>query len=179
VSLDQIDCAVLNQLLSRPRAAVRDYARTLGLARGTVQARLNHLERDGIIRGFAPTLDHVALGFPVLAFVHVNLHQGQLGAVIRDLGQLPQVVEAYSTTGDADIFCRLVARDHADLEVMIQAILEISGVVRTWSEIALSERIRRRDLSLLSMIARRAPASPRGSPAGGDGSLLAFDAASS
>src|SRR5258708_5554328 len=101
MAMDQIDCAVLEQVLRRPRAAVRDYARVLGLARGTVQARLSRLEQDGVIRDFAPTLNYAALGFPVLAFVHVHLQQGQLEAVVDGLGRFAQVVEAYSTTGDA------------------------------------------------------------------------------
>jgi DNA-binding Lrp family transcriptional regulator len=166
VSLDQIDCAVLGELLQRPRAAVREYARTLDLARGTVQARIDRLRRQRVIRDFAPTLDHVALGFPVLAFVRLDLRQGQLEAVVSALGGLAQVVEAYSTTGDADILCRVVARDHADLESVIQAVLGIPGVVRTRSEIALSERVARHDLDLLDLVARDAAASTRsGSPA--------------
>ncbi len=176
MSLDQIDCVVLGQLLRRPRAAVREYARTLDLARGTVQARLDRLERDGVIRDFAPSLDHATLGFPVMAFVHVDLQQGQLEAVVHALDTVKQVVEAFSTTGDADILCRVAARHHADLEAVIQAILGIPGVVRTRSEIALSERIPRRDLTLLTVVARDAPTSPRASTAAtAAGGTLDFD----
>lgn len=165
MSLDQIDCAVLGELLRRPRAAVREYARTLDLARGTVQARIDRLRRHGVIGDFAPTLDHPALGFPVLAFVHIDLHQGRLEDVVAMLHQIAQVVEAYSTTGDADLLCRVVARDHADLEAVIQSVLGIAGVVRTRSEIALSERVPRRDLDLLDVVAREAKPSAHSSSA--------------
>jgi DNA-binding Lrp family transcriptional regulator len=149
MSLDQIDCAILSELLARPKAGVRDYARTLGLARGTVQARLDRLTAQGVIGDFAPQLNHAALGFPVLAFVHIQLQQGSLESFAKELAKLSQVVEAHSMTGDADMLCRVVARDNRDLEAVIQAILNLEGVVRTRSEIALSERVPRRDQTLL------------------------------
>jgi DNA-binding Lrp family transcriptional regulator len=153
MSLDQIDCAILSELLARPKAGVRDYARTLGLARGTVQARLDRLTDQGVIGDYAPQLNHGALGFPVLAFVHIQLQQGSLESFAKELEHLPQVVEAHSMTGDADMLCRVVARDNRDLEAVIQAILNLEGVVRTRSEIALSERVPRRDVTLLQELA--------------------------
>lgn len=161
MSLDQIDCAILRELLRRPRAGVRDYARTLGLARGTVQARLDRLTAQGIIGDYAPQLDHAALGFPVLAFVHIQLQQGSLESFSTALAGLAQAVEAHAMTGDADILCRVVARDNQDLEAVIQEILDLGGVVRTRSEIALSERVPRRDAALLEKLAELAPSSSR------------------
>ncbi|MEK6648520.1 MAG: Lrp/AsnC family transcriptional regulator [Actinomycetota bacterium] len=161
MALDQIDCAILGELLRRPRAGVRDYARTLGLARGTVQARLDRLTAQAIIGDYAPQLNHAALGFPVLAFVHIQLQQGSLEPFTRDLASVAQVVEAHSVTGDADVFCRVVARDNRDLEAVIQAILDLGGVVRTRTEIALTERVRRRDDTLLDELAGVAPSSNR------------------
>jgi DNA-binding Lrp family transcriptional regulator len=162
MSLDQIDCAILSELLARPKAGVRDYARTLGLARGTVQARLDRLTAQGVIGDFAPQLNHAALGFPVLAFVHIQLQQGSLESFANELEHLPQVVEAHSMTGDADMLCRVVARDNRDLEAVIQAILNLEGVVRTRSEIALSERVPRRDATLLQELYGKSGAHTQG-----------------
>ena len=161
MALDQIDCAILGELLRRPRAGVRDYARTLGLARGTVQARLDRLTDQGVIDGYAPQLSHAALGFPVLAFVHIQLQQGSLESFAKDIATVAQVVEAHSVTGDADVLCRVVARNNRDLETVIQAILDLGGVVRTRTEISLTERVSRRDTTLLEVLAKDAPSSSR------------------
>ena len=161
MALDQIDCAILGELLARPRAGVRDYARTLGLARGTVQARLDRLTAQGVIGDYAPQLSHPALGFPVLAFVHIQVQQGSLERFSNDLTSIAQVVEAHSVTGDADVFARVVARDNRDLEAVIQAILDLGGVVRTRTEIALRERVQRRDGTLLEALSDVAPTSSR------------------
>lgn len=161
--IDSIDCAILSEVLRRPRVGVREYARALGLARGTVQARLDRLTAQGVLGDSAPHLDHAALGFPVLAFVHVQLQQGSLESFARALAGVPQVVEAHSMTGDADVLARVVARDNRDLEVVIQQILELDGVVRTRSELALSERVPRRDEALVDLVRMNAPPSSRAS----------------
>ena len=93
--------------------------------------------------------------------MHIQLQQGTLESFTRDLATLAQVVEAHSMTGDADMLCRVVARDNRDLEAVIQQILLLEGVVRTRSEIALSERVPRRDGMLLEELARLAPSSSR------------------
>jgi DNA-binding Lrp family transcriptional regulator len=128
---------------------MREYARVLGLARGTVQGRIARMERRGVIRGFSPELDPVRLGYSVMAFVHLHIAQGRLESVGQAMVKVPEVLEAYSITGESDLFCRVVARDHLHLEVVVQRILGLPGVVRTRTEIALHERVARRILPLL------------------------------
>ncbi|MCW2622006.1 MAG: transcription regulator AsnC [Frankiales bacterium] len=148
--LDQLDLSLLRLMLEEPRTGGREYARLLGVARGTVQARIARLERDGVITGYAPTLSPRALGFPVLAFVHLHVAQGKLDAVVAGLARVPEVLEAHSITGEGDLICQIAARDHEHFEQVIQAMVGVPGVVRTRSEIALKERIAQRVLPLLS-----------------------------
>jgi len=93
--------------------------------------------------------------------VHIQLQQGILESFAKDLVTLRQVVEAHSMTGDADVLCRIVARDNQDLESVIQDILNLEGVVRTRSEIALSVRVPFRDDTLLEELSEIAPVSNR------------------
>lgn len=76
MAVDELDTRILRLLMERPRTSMREYARVLGVARGTLQARLDRLERDGVITGTGPTLSPAALGHPVLAFVHIEVTQG-------------------------------------------------------------------------------------------------------
>lgn len=161
MSLDDVDVALLRALIDHPKAGVREYARSLNLARATVQARIDRLHSTGVISDWSPHLSAAAMGFPVMALVHVHLRQGTLDTVSRQLQAIPQVLEAYSTTGDADMFCRVAARDHQDLEAVIQGIIAIDGVVRTRSDIALSERISPRVLPLVKLLSTDAPESNR------------------
>ena len=139
--LDQLDLELLNLLLEEPQAGMREYARVLGVARGTVQARLGRLEREGVITGHAPAISPAGLGFTVLAFVHLYLAQGQLDNVVSRLSGLPEVLEAHTTTGEGDLLCRVAARSNLQLEEIVQTLLALPGVTRTRTEISLNQRV--------------------------------------
>ncbi|HET9441858.1 MAG TPA: AsnC family transcriptional regulator, partial [Acidimicrobiales bacterium] len=53
-AIDALDGRLLQQLAATPRAGVMDLARRLGVARGTVQARLDRLQARGVVSGFGP-----------------------------------------------------------------------------------------------------------------------------
>ncbi|MGC5411453.1 Lrp/AsnC family transcriptional regulator, partial [Streptomyces sp. DT225] len=84
-------------------------SRRLGVARGTVQARLDRLQSNGVIRGFGPDVDPAALGYPVTAFATLEIKQGQGADVRAHLSGVPEVLELHTTTGHGDMLCRLVA----------------------------------------------------------------------
>ncbi|CAL9355062.1 Lrp/AsnC family transcriptional regulator [Streptomyces sp. enrichment culture] len=159
--VDELDTRILRLLIEQPRTSVREYARILGVARGTLQARLDRLEREGVITGTGPFLSPAALGHPVLAFVHVEVTQGHLDEVGDALAAVPEIVEAFSITGAGDLLTRVVARDNAHLEDVIQRLIRLPGVVRTRTEVALRERVPFRLLPLVESVGREARA-PRG-----------------
>ena len=150
--LDQLDLDLLNLLLEEPQAGMREYARVLGVARGTVQARLARLEREGVIAGHAPAISPAGLGYTVLAFVHLFLAQGQLDNVVSRLNGLPEVLEAHTTTGEGDLLCRVAARSNLHLEEIVQTLLALPGVTRTRTEISLNQRVGYRVLPLVQQL---------------------------
>ncbi|MDQ1400017.1 MAG: hypothetical protein QOK20_1949, partial [Acidimicrobiaceae bacterium] len=81
--LDALDRRLLATLAAAPRAGVLELARQLGVARGTVQARLDRLQRRGIVTGFGPDIDVRALGYEVQAFTTLEIAQGRLHDVVE------------------------------------------------------------------------------------------------
>jgi DNA-binding Lrp family transcriptional regulator len=150
MAVDRLDARILTLLLEQPRTSVREYARLLGVARGTLQARLDRLERDGVITGYGPELSPAALGHPVLAFVHIEVTQGDLDDAGDALAAVPEIIEAFSITGGGDLLARVVARDNAHLEDVIQRLIQVPGVVRTRTEMALRERVPHRIAPLVA-----------------------------
>src|SRR6266508_2795563 len=63
--LDVLDARLITLLSEEPRIGVLECSRRLGVARGTVQARLDRLQGRGIIQGFGPQLSPAALGYGV------------------------------------------------------------------------------------------------------------------
>lgn len=156
MAVDALDARILKLLLEQPRTSVREYARVLGIARGTLQARLDRLERDGVITGTGPRLSPAALGHPVLAFVHIEVTQGHLDTVADALAGIPEIIEAFSITGGGDVMTRVVARDAAHLEDVIQLMVRLPGVVRTRTEMVLRERVPYRMVPLVEAVGRAA-----------------------
>lgn len=157
MQLDDLDRALVRLLLEEPRAGTREYARVLGVARGTVASRIARLERTGVVTGYAAHVSPAGLGFPIEAFVHLYLSQGKLGQVTAGLAKIPEVLQAHTTTGEGDVLCRVAARDNEHLEQVVQALLSLTGIVRTKTEIAMRECIAARVLPLLQLDAARGP----------------------
>ena len=157
MQLDEVDLALLRLLVEEPRAGGREYARILGLARGTVASRIARLERSGAVTDYAAHVSPAALGYGVEAFLQLHLAQGKLDDVSSRLADIPQVLEAHSTTGDGDLLCRIVSRSNSELEQIVQTILDIPGVVRTRTDVSLSQRVPYRVLPLLQHVATTRP----------------------
>src|SRR5258708_1728814 len=71
-----LDGRILGLFAAEPRVGVLEASRRLGVARGTVQARLDRLQRDGVVRGWGPDVDTTAIGYPVTAFATLQIEQG-------------------------------------------------------------------------------------------------------
>lgn len=150
VTLDDLDRRLIAEMTRRPRAGGLELSRRLGVARGTVQARLEKLVTRGAIIGFGPDLDLPALGYEVLAFCTLDIAQGRLADVVEHLrDEIPEVLEAHSTSGPGDLHCRVVARTNAHLQEVINRMLEVQGIMRTSTVIALSNQIPYRVLPLV------------------------------
>ncbi len=153
MELDALDVDLLAALRGSPRAGVLELSRTLGVARGTVQARLDKLQHRKVITGFGPDLDVRGLGYEVLAFTTLEIAQGRLHDVVEHLKDIPEVLEAHATTGQGDLHCRVVARSNDHLQDVINRILEVQGIDRATTVIALSEQIGYRVLPLVDAAA--------------------------
>ncbi|MFR9724864.1 Lrp/AsnC family transcriptional regulator [Streptomyces sp. MS19] len=157
LDIDLLDIDLLGALREHPRAGVLELSRLLGVARGTVQARLDRMERAGVITGYGPDVDVAAAGFPVQAFVSLEIAQGSLDEVAAELAALPAVLEAYATTGESDVLCRLAASSHQDLHATLLALSQSGTVARSTSVVVLSVVVPPRTQPLLAE-------SPRGGP---------------
>jgi len=148
--LDELDARLLGLLRAEPRVGVLEASRRLGVARGTVQARLDRLQQRGVITGYGPDIDPAALGYGVTAFVTLEIRQARgHDPVAERLGAIAEVLEAHTITGSGDMLCRVVARSNADLQRVIDAIVAVDGVVRTSTVIALDSPLPLRVLPLI------------------------------
>lgn len=153
MSIDALDGSLIRELAISPRAGVLELARRLGVARGTVAARLDKLQNRGIITGFGPDLDLAELGYGVTAFTTITVTQGRFSEAIEQLKDMPEVMEVHSVAGGGDLLCRIVARSNDELMTVVEGILKAPGVDRIATAIALREQI---PFRILPLVARAA-----------------------
>ncbi|HVS67241.1 MAG TPA: Lrp/AsnC family transcriptional regulator [Mycobacteriales bacterium] len=151
-SVDALDGRIITLFATEPRIGVLEASRRLGVARGTVQARLDRLERSGVITDWAPSVDPAALGFPVSAFATLEIAQGRgHDGVAAHLRTIPEVLEAHTITGDTDMMLRLVARSNADLQRVIDQVVTSPDVTRASTVIVLASEVPMRMLPLVEV----------------------------
>ena len=147
--MDALDSTLLDLFAHEPRIGVLEASRRLGVARGTVQARLDKLVQRGVVTGWGPEVSPEALGFPVTAFLTLEIRQGSgHDAVASHLAQIPEVLEAFTITGAGDMWARVVARTNSDLQRVIDHVLADPGIERSTTVIALATQIPHRVLPL-------------------------------
>ena len=162
-SIDRLDAALIELLAAEPRVGVLEASRRLRVARGTVQARLERMQERGVITGYGPEVDPAALGYEVTAFITLEIRQaGGHDPVAERLAAIPEVLEVHTITGAGDMLCRVVARDNADLQRVLDAIVATNGVVRSATVISLATQVPYRILPLVRVAAHAPPASRPG-----------------
>ena len=148
--IDRLDAGLIELLAAEPRVGMLEASRRLGVARGTVQARLDRLQARGVVTGYGPDVSPVALGYRVTGFVTLEIRQvGGHDPVAERLAGIPEVLEVHTITGPGDMLCRVVARTNADLQRVIDSIVAVAGVVRAATVIALDTPVPYRILPLV------------------------------
>ena len=158
--VDGLDSRILQLFTVEPKVGVLEASRRLGVARGTVQARLDKLAASGVIRTLAPSLDPAAMGYRVTAFATLEIRQGARGPVADHLARIPEVLEVHTITGPGDLLCRIVARDNDDLQRVIDDLVSDDDVVRTSTLIALSTVVGPRVMPLVAAAAGESGTDP-------------------
>ncbi|NIZ91929.1 Lrp/AsnC family transcriptional regulator [Kineosporiaceae bacterium B12] len=138
-SLDATDRRLLLALDADPRATVQRLAQDLGLARGTVQARLERLGRDGALHAHSLRVPLAHLGLPLRAVVTADVDQDEFDRMIVEMAQIPEVVECLGMSGESDLMIQIAARDADHIYDITQRILRCRGIRRTATSIVLRE----------------------------------------
>lgn len=160
--IDSLDVSLIELFTDFPGIGVMECSKRLGVARGTVQNRLNRLHESGVITRIAPHIDASAMGYPVTAFCSLQIQQnlGQDG-MAEKLAQIPEILELHTVSGSSDFLVKIVATSTADLQRVLDAISSTAGMGRSSSSIVLATHFENRVIPLAREAASR---NPLGSP---------------
>ncbi len=141
--LDDLDRRLLAALQANARESTAALARRLGVARTTVLARLERLQRDGVIVGYTVRLAADGAEHQVQAYVAIVTDPKQGRAVTQRLAAIPELRQLCSVSGEYDLIALLRAETTARLDALLDEIGAVPGVLRTNSSVVLALRVDR------------------------------------
>lgn len=150
--IDEKDRSILRLLQADGRLSNTELAERVHLSESASLRRIRSLEASGLIRGYTAAVDQKAAGFALSVFLTITLNsqsQASLSAFEEAAGKVPEIMECYLMTGEADYLMRVVARDVDAFEALhAGALTRLPGVARITSSIALRTAVHRNALPL-------------------------------
>jgi len=137
--VDAVDRTIVALLRENARRSFQDIGRHVHLSAPAVKRRVDRLERDGVLQGYAAVVDPTAYGWHAEAFVDLYCDGDMSGAAIRRaVAREGGVVSAYTVAGEASALLHVMAQDTKDLELALERIRATPGVTRTVTQVVLS-----------------------------------------
>lgn len=143
IVIDRYDLQLLAALQRQGQATNAELGEKANLSASQISRRIQRLEEAKVISGYAALLDPPALGLGVIAYAQVILERHdktRSSDFERQVVALPEVLECFAVTGEADYMLRIVAPDLAAFsDLMMKKLLTLPGVAQVKTNIALSK----------------------------------------
>ncbi len=149
--VDETDINILSKLMHDAKITYAEIGKQLFISAGTVHVRIKKMIEAGIILNTQMQVNYTKLGYDITAFLGIYLEKSNLyEEVSKQIGMIPEVVEAHYTTGTYSIFAKVMATSTDHLRTIISDnIQKIEGIQRTETFISLHKSMER-PLTLVS-----------------------------
>lgn len=142
-TLDDIDNKILALLMDDARMPTSTIAKRVDVARTTAIARIQNLEKRGVITGYAVKLNQDLYQPAVRAYVGIAVDPGKATTLVKMLQKFPQVETLCAVSGTVDYMLTLRCQSTGELDQVLDQIGAIEGVRQTSTSIILTKRIDR------------------------------------
>jgi DNA-binding Lrp family transcriptional regulator len=141
---DELDHKIVALLVENARMTYAEVGSRVGLSTPAVKRRVDRLVATGVIRGFTALVDPDVLEGGTEAFVELHCRSRTAPGEIRSMvSAFPEVVAAYTVTGNADALLHVRTRGIRELEAVIERLRSHQNAERTTSQIVLSRLVHR------------------------------------
>lgn len=141
MSIDAVDRQLLILLRENARQPITSLAHALSLSRASVYARLQRLERNGIIAGYTIRLGTVHDQRLIRAQVMLKVSPRLAPVLERKLTSLPELVALHAISGEYDMIALVEAEGVAALNAVVDRIGLLDGVEKTTTSILMATKL--------------------------------------
>ncbi|UNT13139.1 Lrp/AsnC family transcriptional regulator [Pseudomonas sp. I3-I5] len=142
-ALDEIDRQLIALLQINARESVAMLARQLGIARTTVNSRLERLEKNKVISGYGVRLGQQGMGGGLQAYVGIKVQPRSGKEVVKRLSTMAAVRQLCAVSGEFDYVAWLHTESPEQLDQLLDRIGNVEGVEKTTTSIILSSKVDR------------------------------------
>jgi DNA-binding Lrp family transcriptional regulator len=139
--LDDTDRLIVEALRADGRMSMRALASRVNISRASAYSRVERLQRDGVITGYAAIIDPERYGHGLSAYVYLDIVQQSWKGVRRQLLGIPGVDHVAMLSGEHDIVLRVRARDAAALRDVVLTRLQAMPEVRATQTVLIFEEL--------------------------------------
>ena len=137
--LDTLDQKIVQLLIRNARMSYSDIGDKVGISRVAVKARIQALERRGIIEEYTTIINPQKISGAVSAYFEIETLQDALPPVIENLAQNDTITQIYRVTGQNKLHVHAIASSGEEMEMLIREVIDpLPGVVRSSCNIILS-----------------------------------------
>ncbi|WP_299984277.1 Lrp/AsnC family transcriptional regulator [uncultured Ruegeria sp.] len=141
--MDQLDRRIIAALQHNARDSTTRIATMLGVARTTVHERINRMEERGVIAGYSVVLRETEDTPRVQIIVLLEVQQKETTRIIKRLEAYPEVKLCLSINGEFDLLLSAEAPRIEDLDILVDELARIPGVLRTNTSVVFGRKIDR------------------------------------
>lgn len=143
--MDKIDYKLISILQQNGRAPLKQLAEEVYLSSPATAARIERLEKEGIITGYTAKIDHKKLGYPIVAFVNLELQPSQKPTFYPFVCNHPNVLECNCVTGHYSMMIKVAFESTEMLDTFIGQIQQF-GITET--QIVFSTAVDRHNIDI-------------------------------
>lgn len=119
---DKTDLKILRILQENAKITNLQLSAEIGLSPAPTLERVKKLENAKLIRGYYAQLDPEALGIGISAIIQITLTRQIENAISnfkKEINKIPEIMECYQVTGNADYVLIVMMKDIRDFETLI------------------------------------------------------------
>lgn len=152
---DTLDRRIIRELQRNARESTSNIAQRLQVARSTVHERISRMEKDGTISGYSVILSRTPGEETVQILMFLEIRQQDTRKILQKLSDYPEIQACFSINGEYDLFLSAEAPRIEDLDVLVDEIGEIAGVLRTNTSVVFGRKFDRRQQDTVERIQRQ------------------------
>lgn len=143
--MDHIDRKIIDLLQTGARAPLKEIADRVFLSSPAVSARIDRLEKTGVLTGYQAQINAPALGYLVKAFINLDMDPQRKPEFYPYIESCPNVVECSCVTGDYSMLVEVLFGTTQELD---QFINQLQHFGRTRTQIVFSTPVEHRGIAL-------------------------------